>query len=59
MNEDLNKGDLDIILDALIQTRNKVGDGENYPSYEDKMQRVKQIEVVLNKVRKLKKDWID
>lgn len=59
MDENLNKKDIDIIIESLVWSRDKVTEGDNEPSYEAKMQRVKPIEEVLFKVRKLKKDWIE
>lgn len=59
MNEHLTKNDLDFILESLKYTKMKFEDHQHYPSYELKREQILKVEDVIEKIQKLKKEWVD
>ena len=59
MNDELTREDLDFILESLKYTKLKFEEYDKYPSYEYKLKRIDDVNVVISKIQKLKREWID
>tara|TARA_R110002051_G_scaffold31482_3_gene71684 strand:+ start:6448 stop:6603 length:156 start_codon:yes stop_codon:yes gene_type:complete len=49
---ELNKSDINLILESLNYMKLNVDNSKDYPSYESKQSRLKEIEVVVNKIKR-------
>lgn len=57
IDEELNKKDLDFILESLKYTKLKFENYDQYPDYSYKQKRVEEVSKVITKVKKLKQSF--
>lgn len=55
MEEELDAHDLDVILESLQYSKQRIADYPDHPSYEFKQQQLAPIEETMGKVRTLRK----
>jgi len=55
MEEQLSLNDLDVILESLSYSKQRIADYQHHPSYEFKQQQLERINRTILKVRELRK----